>query len=49
MNDEDLGRLEACPPSDPPSGPPGGHYACRLAVSQINRISSVCKGNGTFS
>ena len=44
MNDEDFGRLEACPPSAP-----SAHYACRLAVSHINRISSAGKENGTFS
>ncbi len=42
---EDLGRLEACPPS----AHPNIHSACLLAVSRINRISAASKGKGTFS
>ena len=58
MNDEDfedLGRLEACPPSVHSSVlpvfsqcSPSVHPPCRLDVSRINRISAVIKGKGTF-
>ena len=55
MNDEDfedLGRLEACPPSVHSSVLPVFSHCsfppCRLDVSRINRISAVIKGKGTF-
>ena len=42
---EDLGRLEACPPS----AHPNVHSARRLAFSRINRISAASKRKGSFS
>ena len=51
MNDEDfedLGRLEASPPSVHSSVLPVFIPPCRLDVSRINRISAVIKGKGTF-
>ena len=36
MDDEDFGRLEACPPS----GPPRVHSACRLTYSHRFKIEA---------